>query len=376
MVMQEQSRAFFQGLQPDLEARTWQHLQQKFIDHFPDDPYNISTIYKAVSYVLGAGPAASVLAPLQVPTLPTTIPSPPIDQTSAKIEPLMAVMTSLGEMFKTAIQSQPAGAKPRSTGVAATGISAPGNSNCNFCGGTGHFIQECEVVMEFICISKCKCSADGKVVLPSGAMVPHGITGTWLHDHIDEYHWQNLGQMAAQMLFEVVALVAAPAEVAAGQLWNRYPTWHMDQYYSEDAVRAYALNQLHRPRPEVVITTRPLCRGSHVSQVEDASSTDREVAPHVMEKDTPLQLEKATSPDNNRPSQEHTHLYASVPDATYAPAPIRAAVPQAPAAQHNPAYNMATKIHNPQIAKVMFEHTMETPIMVTQWELLSLASEV
>src|SRR6266478_3963462 len=182
--------------------------------------------------------------------------------------------------------------------------------------------------------------------------------------------------MAMQMLFEVAALAAAPPEVVAGQSWNRYPTQHMDQYYSEEAAWAYALNQPHQPHPKVVITTRPLHRGSHISQVKDASGADREAAPHVTEKDTPPQLEKATSPNNNAPSQEHTHPYASVPDATYAPAPIRAAVPQAPVAQHNPAYNIAAKIHNPQIAKVVFKHMMEIPIMVTQQELLSLAFKV
>jgi len=222
-------------------VHTWQCLQQKFIDHFPNDPYNISAIYEAVSYVLGAGPAASVLALPQAPTLPTTIPSPPIDQTSAKIEALMAVMTSLGEMFKTAIQSQPVGAKPQSTGVAATGISAPGNSNCNFCRGTGHFIWECKVMMEFIHIGKCKRSADGKVVLPSGAMVPCGITGTWLCDHIDEYHQQNLGQMAMQMLFEVAAMASVPPKDAAGQFTYGYPARYADKHYGDEAAQTLTM---------------------------------------------------------------------------------------------------------------------------------------
>ena len=49
---QEQSQTFFRGLQPQLEAKVWQRLQQKHIDHFPDDPYPITNIYDAVSYVL------------------------------------------------------------------------------------------------------------------------------------------------------------------------------------------------------------------------------------------------------------------------------------------------------------------------------------
>ncbi len=83
-----------------------QRLQQKFINHLPNDLYDITAIYKAVSYVLGAGPAALILPLPQAPTLLASIPSPPTDQTLAKIEALTAVMTSLGKMFKTVIQTQ------------------------------------------------------------------------------------------------------------------------------------------------------------------------------------------------------------------------------------------------------------------------------
>ena len=79
-------------------------------------------------------------------------------------------------------------------------------SICNFFGIPGHYIWECKIVEEFIQFGKCKCNLEGKVVLPSGAMVLHGITGTWLHNRVDEWHWQNPGQLAAQMLFEVMTL--------------------------------------------------------------------------------------------------------------------------------------------------------------------------
>ena len=180
LAMQEQSRTFFCGLQPQLESLVWQRLQQKFIDHFPDDPYDLSAIYEAVSYVLMGNTSATL-------GLPQTLSNPvsltnSSDPTSVKIEALTAAVTSLGEMFKTALQSQQAGAKPRSGGAATTGVSAPGSSSCNFCGGLGHFIRECEVMAEYTKAGKCKRGADGKVVLPSGAMVPRDISGTWLHD--------------------------------------------------------------------------------------------------------------------------------------------------------------------------------------------------
>ena len=64
LVMQEQSRSFFCGLGPQLEGKVWQRLQQKLINHFPNDPYLLSDIYEAAHYVL-IGTASALMAPTQ-----------------------------------------------------------------------------------------------------------------------------------------------------------------------------------------------------------------------------------------------------------------------------------------------------------------------
>jgi hypothetical protein len=46
------------------------------------------------------------------------------------------------------------------------------------------------------------------------------------------------------------------------------------------------------------------------------------------------------------------------------------------AGRPDPAYTTAAKVHSPQIAKTVYERAMETPITVTQRELLSLSPEV
>src|SRR6267154_3232226 len=215
----------------------------------------LSPLYKAASYVLmGTASMSLALPPQQATNLsPTPTTTSPADATTVKIEALTAMVTNLGEMFKVAIQSQTqsqqAGAKPRSTGVAASGMSAPGGSACNFCGLLGHYIQECEVVAEYTRTGKCKCnSPEGKVVLPSGGMVPHSIMGNWLRDRVDEYHQQNPGQMAAQMLFEVATFASATPVDAAVQSSHSYPARYMDQTPKEnDAAQAYALNRQTRP---------------------------------------------------------------------------------------------------------------------------------
>ena len=91
-------------------------------------------------------------------------------------------------MFKMVLEVQQGSGQPRNVGP---WLVSAARSMCNFCGGTGHFIQQCEIITEYNQAGKCKCGADGKVVPPSGVMVPHNILGTWLQDHVDECHWLN-----------------------------------------------------------------------------------------------------------------------------------------------------------------------------------------
>ena len=287
--------------------------QQKFIDHFPDDPYDLPAIYEVVSYVLMGNTSATLGLP-QTSSNPVSLTNSS-DPTSVKIEALTAAVTSLGEMFKTALQSQQAGAKPRSRGAAATGVSVPGSSSCNFCGGLGHFIRECEVVAEYTKAGKCKRGADGKVVLPSGAMVPRDISGTWLRNRVDEWHWRNPGQMAAQMLFEVTATATAPSHDTACQSYFSCPTKYADRCGGEISATAYALDRRPRPHPEVVINSQPLRKTSHAGQGEDTRSAVSGAAPQ-MQRDKPPHMGQDASAAKNGANQELTHLYATVPDAT------------------------------------------------------------
>jgi len=390
---QEQSRSFFRGLPANLEAQTRTRLQQRFIDHFPDDPYDLPDIYDAVSYVLmGSASMSLAIPPPQQATNPTPIavaaasPSGP-DPNTVKIEQLTTLVASLGEMFKSAIQTQQAGPRQQSvrTGATAAGTNVPGTSACNFCGVPGHFIRECEVVTEYTRAGKCKRSPDGRVVLPSGAMVPRSISGAWLRDRVEEYHRQNPGQMAAQMLFEIASLVNAPPNDAAGQSNNRYPTKQADQYYGEETARTYALRRPLPPRPEVVITTRPPRQSGRVGRGEHAGGAGNEV-PKVRREEAAPQEEPETSTANKGKQVEFApepiHPYANVPDAINGAVvgPIRPAVrepppPPAPG-RHEPAYTTTTKVYDPRIAKVVYERAMDAPITVTQRELLSISPEV
>src|ERR1019366_9258324 len=320
----EQSRAFFRGMQPDLEARVRQRLQRKFIDHFPDDPYALPDVYEAASYVLrGTTTASTALAlPQQAPN-----PSTP-DRTSTQLEALAVAIASLGEVFK-------AGLLP---GIAAAATSKPGSSVCSFCSGAGHFIRECEAVEEYTRAGKCKRNTNGKVVLPHGEMVSRDAQGTWLRDRIDEWHRQNPGRMAGQLFFVAATTRAAtvpPSNAAVPE-------------------RAYARNQPPHFQPEVFSTQQPH-RNDHAGQDERVDSTsNRAEVPRTQQKDMPPHMAQDASAERS-PGQ---------------------GVPQEPA---RPYAAEATHGANPMptpVAEEVYKRAMETPITVTQRELLSLAPEV
>jgi hypothetical protein len=276
---QEQSRAFFRGFQPHLEVRIRQRLQQKFIDHFPDDPYTLADIYEAASFVL-IGTPPTVTPPVQgtSPTISTS-PIPAPDPNEAKIEALTTAIASLSEAFMCVIQTQQAKLyMPESGAVAPSGASTLTRSVCHFCGGTGHSMQDCEVVTAFTQAGKSKRNHFGSVVLPSGATVHRSIPGAYLADRIDEYHRQNPGQLAAPLRFQ-----AAPAPTASAP--SNSENQRSIQYLERQAVqqptawpaRTYMLRQQPPPSAETITGST----GSKVAlqvQQEEASPSASENA--------------------------------------------------------------------------------------------------
>ena len=254
-------------------------------------------------------------------TFINSVASPAPDSTNVKLEALATVITGLSKMFKTVLQNQHVGSKPKSSGAASTGTNASGTSVCNFCGVPGHFIRECEVVEEFIRFRKCKRSPEGRVILPLGAQVPRSIQGAWLRDHVEEWHCQNPRQTAAQMYIEV--MVAPPATVPPGQICSGYPVPYGSRLPGTYPVGVYALRRPLPPCPKVVITTQPLHKRGRVGLSNDSGSASSSAAPLRQ----PTKAPPTSSPEQDASgaktgkapenSQEPTHPYVSVPDTTH-----------------------------------------------------------
>jgi hypothetical protein len=406
MSEQEQSRAFLRGLPPALGARSTQRLEQKFIDHYPNDPYPLGHIYDAVSHVLMGSasislaqtqpqvPPAQYYAPYQPATYaanPTILTnnSPP-DPMEAKVESLATSVATLSDMFKKAMQDrlgpsqsqyQP-GVKPRSSGITAVGLSGPNNS-CNFCGGSGHFIRECEAVEQLTKAGKVKRGPDGRVALANGAPIPRNIAGAWLRDRAEEWHRLNPGQ-AASMLFEIAATRVATARstVASGQVFLGQTAQEASTSYQQAPARNFVLGRHAHSHPEEV-DSQPPRRSGRVVQSDNTGGANNQVTPQQQqpqERDRPppiAQQDYATN-EQSRRSQDPLHPYATVPDATNGPTlgAIRQPAREPVDRRQEPAYATAARVHDPKIAKTVFDRAMEMPVTVTQRELLSIAPEI
>ena len=71
-----------------------------------------------------------------------------------------------------------------------------GNSRY-FCGEVGHTMVRgnCQVLEAFIQQGKVQHNIEGKVVLPSGAMIPNYASKHLYQEHINEWHCLNSGQI-------------------------------------------------------------------------------------------------------------------------------------------------------------------------------------
>jgi hypothetical protein len=286
----EQSWYFFRGLSPALEARVRERLQQKFVDHLPDDPYPLSDVFEAANYVI-ISTAYMPFVPPQPPTPPPPQILPPVAlapiSAPVQVNTLSAVMDEIAEQIKQTVQDQLASA--------AMQTSAPGSSTCSFCGATGHYMRECKTVAAFIRAGKCKRSAEGKIVLPTGAMAPRGAPGTLLHDRIENWHQRNPGQ--AQMFYGIAGM--SPGSSSRQRRPNS-----AEQSASQHDIAAPAKTYTQRsrspPHPTLKPSTHPPHQRIQVRSVA-APQQQKDVPPHLAQYSVATE-ERAELPAQQEPS--------------------------------------------------------------------------
>ncbi|KAJ7123500.1 hypothetical protein C8R44DRAFT_620952 [Mycena epipterygia] len=185
---------------------------------------------------------------------------------------------------------------------------------CGYCSDLEHFINQCQHVLVDIKAGKCRRNSDGRVVLPSGAFVPRTITGKDLRTRIEEWHRQNPGQLASAQLMAKKALQA------------------------------------------------------------NNNDPDRALPPSSMQPATfaPPAPASASVVPASVPVLPPQHRFASARDAAYAPTKDR----NFGLAPQKPAYRTTAPIYNEKDAKEVFNAALDSPVTITNRQLLSIAPEV
>ena len=335
----EQSWYFFRGLLPALEARIRERLQQKFVDHLPDDPYPLSDIFEAANYVI-MSTAYMPFAPPQPPPSPPLQILPSVDpapiQTSVQVNALSVVMDKITEQIKQTVQNQLAST--------ATQTSAPGSSICSFCGVAGHYIRECKTVATFIRAGKCKRSAEGKIVLPTRVMAPCGTPGTLLCDRIEDWHQQNPGQ--AQMFYGIAGM---PPGSTTRQRRPNSAERNASQHDTATSTRTYVQRLRSPPHPTPKPSTHPPHQPIQVRSVA-APQQQKDMPPHL------TQYSAATEERVEPPAQqEPSHIPIPTPQQVCAAA--------------------AESARSTRATDTVSERILEAPVLITQRELRAMAPD-
>jgi hypothetical protein len=217
--LQEQSRAFLRGFRPSLEAQVRERLQTKFLDHIPGDPYVTGDIFDAARFVLarnrcaatpeaqgpsGASYTLAIQTPVQIADTadPASDPAvPDADPTSDALDKLAETIAKLREMVEATTQTRAESAEPApEVPEAQPATSRPRRERCKFCGREGHVFRDCVIIGDYVTQGRCRYSPLGNVVLSTGAAVPGGIPGAWMHNRVDKWHQQHPGQLAKLVL--------------------------------------------------------------------------------------------------------------------------------------------------------------------------------
>ncbi|KAJ7236624.1 hypothetical protein C8J57DRAFT_1247612 [Mycena rebaudengoi] len=241
----------------------------------------------------------------------------------------------------------------------------------SYCSELDHFIAKCPHVAADINAGKCKHDVDGRVVLPSGAFVPRRISGRNLREHIEEWHRQNPGQLAAaQLLLEVATqhLSALSGNaIATFQLTDEERLKSLEHEMFALRTHAQARRALAAGEPEEQPEHSIPPPAATSSKPAPPSSAQAPATPGILR---PKNIPAPASPE---------HPFLNSRDAAYAP-PRDRNVGARPEPSHTkkskPAYRTTAPIFDEKIASKVFDRSMDIPVTVTQRELLSLSPEV
>lgn len=350
-------------------------LQLKNLDQEDEDEiYEISEVYNTARIILKK-PLASqaLLAPFPQATSITQPSAASTIDAGIKKEDLTSLFTEFTKTLVTALsQAQGTSTRPPSNRDFARALA------CLMCDGP-HLVNACDVVLDYIKAGKCRRNHEGKVVLSTGAYVPREIPGKNLKERIDEWHNRNPGQLAAATLFNAINMSTKEALTLP-----RNTTF---QFTTDDRIATLEAELFNLKNKKT--NANPIRTRAQKARMTTTNDDDDDDAAEVAAARASKSTAEASTIDNTPTQSTSTpqpvtqeHPFRNAKDAAYVP-PVNkptannvSSVPQVPAKKPEQAYRTLPPIHDANIATDVYKRAMESPITITQRELLSLSPEV
>jgi len=172
----EQSHLFQQGFQPSLWTKIERRLEVKIPDHYPGNPYKFEDIKEAATHVLRGTRIGSEEPHRAETVVDNTV--APLPATAIKGEDISTILEKFTQTLVSAMTAKP------NANILHT--HAPGEVNCHFCGGKGHILPNCPLVLKYIDKGKICRNQEGHVMLLSGAYVPRSVPSRWISEQVNE----------------------------------------------------------------------------------------------------------------------------------------------------------------------------------------------
>jgi len=376
----EQRREYMRAFAPQLLADIKLQLRMTFLKHHPSKPHKIEDVYNAAIYTLQDGGFTTQQAAILAPSHRVTVQPVPVAVTSPSNMPVKAetFATVMGEFSRTIADAL----HQNNRSQFAPSSSIPRQTNCNFCGGD-HFIRECKVVDEYITAGKVRRNFEGKVVLSTGAFVPRDIPGTYLSERVNEWHRRFPGQLGVATLIHTISAEHVRAN-------TQVPMMPAFQLSTSDRIVALEAELFNLRARKSTFTPVIKTRAQRARELPLAASieevgeeTDEVILPPVLpDKPVPAPVVVHEPIVMTRlPQAEPEHPFRNAKDASYTPPATRnvggivKVIHKTPTVQV-PAYRTLPPIHDASIAAEVYKRAMDSPVTITQRELLSIAPEV
>ncbi|KAG5338761.1 hypothetical protein C0989_006283 [Termitomyces sp. Mn162] len=194
----EERRLFQQGIPMSLWSKIICRLEITLPDHHPEDPYNVEQVFEGAKWVLKgmdtsttktSNGTSGIPLPLPIVNAPAA-PSPTPKQETLELATTTAIVSTLEHLEALLINGN---TQPRQQFA---------NSTCHFCGEIGHTMVQgtCMKLEQMIQQGKVHWNAEGKIILPSGTMIPNYFGKQLYMECIEEWHRLNPGQIITSRL--------------------------------------------------------------------------------------------------------------------------------------------------------------------------------